>query len=475
IKKSTLRKIEIGDKVDVDVGSDVNVSGRVRYVGNVHFASGCCLPCVMRLDDPKSLHDGRLWHSVTSLCQINHGVNGYFMKLRSTYISSRERQEELERRKEEIGKEPQWIEPPLLLDYKEELKNKENPYWLKVDTFETVGRRDMGQLEGEIFRHFSERAIGIMCIFFAFWRKDLAMQPSFVKEDISQFTELSYLLVALYFEEIFEKIKSQHPVVVFTDIEPFKMELLLNFMYQGEAEVEQENFLSFMKTGEALKIKGISVNDVYTYKNSVFNKKRKRSSSENVRSKRRLKDISETSSLENDVIKEEPYFDGDKELLKESFAKSSLSSKEMFDSLGNPRESTIHDEPKVSENFYHVDGVSVEMGNVDAEAHPSISSEYCTVNNAQEAFLVKKKRVSVQRGKNSSKVSSKNALEVIENMGNEHHNHVPIEGKARRRCSSCARLGREKRTKLFCTDCHLPFCKECFTPWHLQLQIDQTL
>ncbi|KAB7500833.1 Protein tramtrack, beta isoform [Armadillidium nasatum] len=324
---------------------------------------------------------------------------------------------------------------------------------------------------------------------------------------------------SLYFEEIFEKIKSQHPVVVFTDIEPFKMELLLNFMYQGEAEVEQENFLSFMKTGEALKIKGISVNDVYTYNNSVFNKKRKRSSSENARSKRRLKDVSETSSLENvknileissfdsgikddgkdsicysgnsglasdhtcenesdakDVIKEEPYFDdGDKELLKESFAKSSLSSKEMFDSLGNPRESTICDESKVSENFYHVDGVSVEMGNVDTEVHPSISSEYCTVNNAQEAFLVKKKRVSVQRGKNSSKGSSKNALEVIENMGNEHHNHVPTEGKARRRCSSCARLGREKRTKLFCTDCHLPFCKECFTPWHLQLQIDQTL
>lgn len=64
-----------------------------------------------------------------------------------------------------------------------------------------------------------------------------------------------------YFEDMFERIQCQHPYIVFKDIEPTEMELLLNYMYQGEVNVVQESLPNLIKAAEALKIKGLAVPD----------------------------------------------------------------------------------------------------------------------------------------------------------------------------------------------------------------------
>lgn len=64
-----------------------------------------------------------------------------------------------------------------------------------------------------------------------------------------------------YFDEIFERIQCPHPYIVFKDIEPREMELLLNYMYQGEVNVVQERLPTLIKAAEALRIKGLAVPD----------------------------------------------------------------------------------------------------------------------------------------------------------------------------------------------------------------------
>ena len=44
--------------------------------------------------------------------------------------------------------------------------------------------------------------------------------------------------------------------------------------------------------------------------------------------------------------------------------------------------------------------------------------------------------------------------------------HMPVEGKTRRRCKGCADKGQEKRTKVMCNQCQLPYCMKCFEFCH---------
>ncbi|KAB7501642.1 Sex determination protein fruitless [Armadillidium nasatum] len=134
-----------------------------------------------------------------------------------------------------------------------------------------------------------------------------------------------------YFDEIFERIDCPHPYIIFKDIEPREMELLLNYMYQGEVNVVQENLPTLIKAAEALKVKGLAVPDDLPASKDSSSKKRssdtqlpKRRSEE----KRRRRDSSDQNShpnsssttsernssksdvnletVENKVIKEEP-------------------------------------------------------------------------------------------------------------------------------------------------------------------------
>ncbi|KAL7638588.1 UNVERIFIED_CONTAM: hypothetical protein RMT77_011160 [Armadillidium vulgare] len=93
-----------------------------------------------------------------------------------------------------------------------------------------------------------------------------------------------------YFEEIFERIQNQHPYIIFKDIEPREMELLLNYMYQGEVNVLQENLPMLIKAAEALKIKGLAVPDDIPVKEPPPTKKRSNNSNDYPQAKRRTEE-----------------------------------------------------------------------------------------------------------------------------------------------------------------------------------------
>ncbi|XP_072393825.1 uncharacterized protein [Diabrotica undecimpunctata] len=61
-----------------------------------------------------------------------------------------------------------------------------------------------------------------------------------------------------YFKELFKSNPCQHPIVFMKDVSYEALSDLLQFMYQGEVQVSQENLTTFIKTAEALQIKGLT-------------------------------------------------------------------------------------------------------------------------------------------------------------------------------------------------------------------------
>ncbi|XP_023014968.1 uncharacterized protein isoform X27 [Leptinotarsa decemlineata] len=61
-----------------------------------------------------------------------------------------------------------------------------------------------------------------------------------------------------YFKELFKSNPCQHPIVFMKDVSFEALSDLLQFMYQGEVQVSQENLTTFIKTAEALQIKGLT-------------------------------------------------------------------------------------------------------------------------------------------------------------------------------------------------------------------------
>ncbi|XP_018573594.1 protein tramtrack, beta isoform isoform X14 [Anoplophora glabripennis] len=61
-----------------------------------------------------------------------------------------------------------------------------------------------------------------------------------------------------YFKELFKSNPCQHPIVFMKDVSYVALSDLLQFMYQGEVQVSQENLTTFIKTAEALQIKGLT-------------------------------------------------------------------------------------------------------------------------------------------------------------------------------------------------------------------------
>jgi hypothetical protein len=61
-----------------------------------------------------------------------------------------------------------------------------------------------------------------------------------------------------YFESILLQNTHQHPIIFMKDIKSSEMKALLNFMYKGEVNVSQSSLSEFLKTAEALKIRGLT-------------------------------------------------------------------------------------------------------------------------------------------------------------------------------------------------------------------------
>jgi len=64
-----------------------------------------------------------------------------------------------------------------------------------------------------------------------------------------------------YFRNLLQDNHCEHPIIVLRDITYHDMSSLLQFMYNGEVNVEQSHLTSFLKTAECLKIRGLTDNE----------------------------------------------------------------------------------------------------------------------------------------------------------------------------------------------------------------------
>ncbi|MCL4135977.1 UNVERIFIED_CONTAM: hypothetical protein GTU68_024717, partial [Idotea baltica] len=64
-----------------------------------------------------------------------------------------------------------------------------------------------------------------------------------------------------YFSEIFERTPCKCPVIVLKDVRSQDLESLLDYMYLGEVNVNQNDLALLLKTAECLRIKGLAVPD----------------------------------------------------------------------------------------------------------------------------------------------------------------------------------------------------------------------
>ncbi|KAL3280150.1 hypothetical protein HHI36_017650 [Cryptolaemus montrouzieri] len=63
-----------------------------------------------------------------------------------------------------------------------------------------------------------------------------------------------------YFKELFRVNPCKHPIVILQDVNHAALCSLLQFMYQGQVSVSQEEIPTFMKVAETLKVKGLTDN-----------------------------------------------------------------------------------------------------------------------------------------------------------------------------------------------------------------------
>lgn len=61
-----------------------------------------------------------------------------------------------------------------------------------------------------------------------------------------------------YFKEIFKENPCPHPVIIFKFIKYEDLQAIIEFMYQGEVNVQQEALQSFLQTAELLSVQGLT-------------------------------------------------------------------------------------------------------------------------------------------------------------------------------------------------------------------------
>ncbi|MCL4134396.1 UNVERIFIED_CONTAM: hypothetical protein GTU68_008326 [Idotea baltica] len=105
---------------------------------------------------------------------------------------------------------------------------------------------------------------------------------------------------------MFERMQCQHPYIVFKDIEPKEMELLLDYMYKGEVNVVQEMLPTLIKAAEALRVKGLAVPDeMPSGKDYSTGRKRSNSSNDSPQAKRKSEEVKKGTQGLNDPIRTE--------------------------------------------------------------------------------------------------------------------------------------------------------------------------
>lgn len=74
-----------------------------------------------------------------------------------------------------------------------------------------------------------------------------------------------------YFSEIFDRTPCKSPVIVLKDVRYQDLESLLDYMYLGEVNVNQNDLAVLLKTAECLRVKGLAIPDDDTSRLSPVN------------------------------------------------------------------------------------------------------------------------------------------------------------------------------------------------------------
>lgn len=162
-----------------------------------------------------------------------------------------------------------------------------------------------------------------------------------------------------YFEMLLIKNTHPHPIIYLKDVNYVEMKALLDFMYKGEVNVSQNLLPMFLKTAEALQIRGLTDNNSLNSKpestggetpkrdrpmepDSPPHEKRKRKSSNNCDNQERFNDSQAPSNYKSTVPKLTPITTAEKELHSDDSRVMSPFVKQELGHDGSPQQIDYH-------------------------------------------------------------------------------------------------------------------------------------
>ena len=97
----------------------------------------------------------------------------------------------------------------------------------------------------------------VSCAFKDIWEEKELFDVTIACEDEQlQAHRLILSACSPFFKTVFYRNKHEHPLIYLKGISAKDMEAVLNFMYNGEVNVAQDDLNSFLQVAEDLKVKG---------------------------------------------------------------------------------------------------------------------------------------------------------------------------------------------------------------------------
>ncbi|XP_076233735.1 uncharacterized protein LOC143178781 isoform X2 [Calliopsis andreniformis] len=325
-----------------------------------------------------------------------------------------------------------------------------------------------------------------------------------------------------YFRDLFKENPCQHPVIIFRNVKFDDLAALVDFMYQGEVNVVQEQLASFLTTAELLAVQGLTdgtgkdndslvEDDIEipnepeiqlqnaTSKTTVDNKRNKSPSSpmpyhvsdlqpDAPPSKRRK--CRENANTNTDKAIGNALSGKDSENKSENQTTASSDPVEIIPLMPNLKlempeylvqdgSSCSYEEQSLGDNSLNKIGMDDTSSNTpDHDQKPDISqtfysSSQSTSDNldlkhqaADVGHLLSKPSTSgerltqeaVQGMKRQRQLSEPDSLRIIESHFPDYVPSTPKKINATRRCKVCASKGLRKESRYYCAYCNVGLC-----------------